>query len=241
MRKLFSLLTAVFFLLFAQVSFSQDYMIGGLEVGLSWVDTDGTQLDWNHNLSISCNPTNRGNITSGGIMTIIFDELIDFVEIFDNQTIMITEGTLKELTLSNGGVYGVQFEYTDFNPGVFAVRYNGNAKFPIYSEQDTINSYNNGYDDGYLDGSNSSTGTNIMYDDVKNLNVYPNPINTTEYVNIDCDNFNNVKVYTTDGQQVHLSYDKRFPINDFTNTKGIFLLKVEDDDFNTKSIKLVVE
>jgi hypothetical protein len=123
------------------------------------------------------------------------------------------------------------------------------------SSVDTTAIWESGYDAGIVEGENtaaddaynagfadgSGTGTNVNTFAVTNLNVYPNPVNKSGDVTVDCDDFNNVKIFTITGQEIYTSYVNNFNVSDFTNSTGTYLLRVEDDQFNVTNKRLIVQ
>jgi len=99
----------------------------------------------------------------------------------------------------------------------------------------------NAYDAGYTDGENA-TGTGI-YDNiaVTGLNVFPNPANTSQTITVECDNFNNVKVLSLTGQVIYSPSLNTFSVNEFNGVAGMYILQVEDNDFNVTVTRLIVQ
>jgi len=120
---------------------------------------------------------------------------------------------------------------------------------------DTLEIWNSGYNFGVVEGENTSAddaynagreyerngGTGVNSFAVTNLNVYPNPSSTSGTVTVECDNFNNVKVYTMVGQEIYTSFNNTFNVSDFTSVRGTYVLRVEDNEFNVTNTRLIVQ
>jgi len=225
--------------------------------------------------TVAVNPTYPTVIAAEGTMVITFNNLIDFTNITSddgNGNPCIDASNINKLTLENGSVYGITFNYVDMMTGNVFINYNPNTVFTFITEQDTIDAYYNGvnsvnvdsvfnagwnggydegviegentsandaYEAGYTAGENSTTGVNTFA--VTNLNVFPNPANTNGSVEIQCDGFNNVRIFTITGQEVGYFVTNIFNVNEFTETSGTYLLRVEDNDYNVTNSRLLVQ
>ncbi len=159
----------------------------------------------------------------------------------------------------NSGVASVDTDtyynngYTDGVASVDTDTYYNNGFTDGVASVDTDQFFNDGYDAGVVEGENtaaedayndgytdcSSTGINDFA--VTNLSVYPNPISSSGVVTIDCDDFNNVKVYDITGVELYYSTSNTFNVSDFTTLTGIYVLTIEDDGFNITNKKLLVQ
>lgn len=114
--------------------------------------------------------------------------------------------------------------------------------------------WNIGYDAGVVEGENTAnedaynagyangeTGTGVNDFAVTSLTVYPNPTNTSGMVTIECDDFNNVEIYTIDGRKVYSTTSNIFNVSDFTSSNGIYILVIQDNGFNTTNTRLLVQ
>ena len=261
MKKIMTILTIMFAVVLStfgqsKIKNSQFYLFDGTNVST--------------NLTVTINPTNFSDIEGGGTIVIMFDDFIDYQSIDGIGTTNLTK-----MQLDNGAVYGIKFDYVFLSTTNKNINYNPNTVFTFITEQDTVDSYNNGiasvdtstfydngvasvvvdtmsiwnngysvgksdgYDDGYTDGVN---GTNSVNDfAVTNLNVYPNPSNTSGTVTIECDDFNNVKVFTITGQEVFSSTSNIINVSDFTTSTGVYVLMIEDNGFNVTNTRLLVQ
>ena len=141
----------------------------------------------------------------------------------------------------NSGVSSVNTD-SIYNVGKASVDtmeiWNGGYDFGVVEGDNKVaEAEENAYDAGYTDGENgASTGT---YDDiaVTNVNVYPNP--ASDLVNVECDNFNNVQVITITGQVVDTFYTNQFSVSNLNS--GVYVLRIEDDNFNITNTRLSVQ
>jgi len=204
----------------------------------------------NENGAMDFNTPTELALENGAAYAIKFDynSLVTGTVLINYNSNTVYEFFTKEDTLSayeNGEVVG----YTDGHSEGFI------AGVESVPEVDTMSIWSNGYDSGvvegentssedaynagYTDGTNSSTGINDFA--VTNLNVYPNPANTSGTVTIDCDDFNNVKVLTITGQEIFSSTSNILNVSDFTTTTGYYVLVIEDMGFNVTNKKLLVK
>lgn len=125
-----------------------------------------------------------------------------------------------------------------------------------FTAQDTVDAYNNGYsngvvsidtliiwNNGYSKGLNDCSGSAIqsVQSTVGNLNVYPNPTEKTDILNVDCDDFYKFDILTINGSVIYTSYDKTISVSDFTDTPGMYIISVVDYDNNVGTTKIIVQ
>jgi hypothetical protein len=114
-----------------------------------------------------------------------------------------------------------------------------------YTKQDSIDAFNNGvesvntdsiYNSGYDDGVKSvDCETKSATINQIDVNVYPNP--TTDYVNVELENYDKTEVYSIDGRLLKTEYTKI--INFIDLKKGTYILKIYNWDNETTRIKVV--
>lgn len=185
-----------------------------------------------------------------------------------NDSIKLVKDTIKETT-TPGSTISISINNI--------IRFETNAtdgklvnvnKTPItkticeFTEQDTIDAFNNGvvsvntdsiYDEGYNNGV-ESVNTDSIYDEgyddgvasvncetktttinQVNVNVYPNP--TTNYINVEVEDYDKTEVYSIDGKLLKTEYNK---IINFTDLKeGMYILKVYNWDGESTNVKVV--
>jgi len=133
-----------------------------------------------------------------------------------------------------------------FNNGV-------NSVVCYWSEQDTINAYNNGlsngadfsvnaddYQAGFEAGKNTcgTTGIGMTSFDM-GVNVYPNPVNIGTNITVDCPFFESVTVLTIMGQVIESYTIPSIPTSNLTS--GMYFLNVKDIDGNVSATKVLVK
>jgi len=117
---------------------------------------------------------------------------------------------------------------------------------PFYNGQMSVNtdSIDVFYNIGFIDGQTKSaqTTTSITKSSTTNigLNVYPNPVNNGEYVNITCDFFSHVDVYDLMGKKVISDLDTPFVPTDGL-LSGMYVFVVWNMDNNTDIAKVLVK
>lgn len=103
---------------------------------------------------------------------------------------------------------------------------------------DTLTFWTNGYNQGLLDcgGDTTSVSTMIAPDDI---NIYPNPVNVSETLTIDTDNFSHIEVYTTTGSMVISDTNTQLELNGVET--GLYLVKVYDNNGRMSTTKITIQ
>lgn len=124
-----------------------------------------------------------------------------------------------------------------------------------FVEEDTISAYYNGqlsvntdsldifYDIGFVDGQTKSAKTTTGMKSATTsigLNVYPNPVNKGNDINISCDNFYKVDVYDLSGRKVIADLNSSF-VPTYDLATGMYVLVVWDNNNNTEISKVLVK
>jgi len=148
-------------------------------------------------------------------------------------------------SIFNSGVKSVDTDYF-YNLGVESV---------IIPEClcDTTSSYYNGvssvntdsvqifYSIGFEDGKTmASTDVTLKSAFDMNVNVYPNPVNKGEYINIDCFDYSHVDIYTIMGQTISKGISDSYISTDNMDS-GIYFFNVWNRNNEYSIVKIIVK
>jgi hypothetical protein len=100
--------------------------------------------------------------------------------------------------------------------------------------------YDIGFEDGKKMASTQTTDVTLKSAFDMDVNVYPNPVNSNDIVNIDCFNYSHVDVYTITGQTVIKGLDTPYIYTDNMES-GVYFLNVWNDENDYSIVKIVIQ
>jgi len=109
---------------------------------------------------------------------------------------------------------------------------------------------NTGYSGGFSSQADNSgifkydAGSSIANSKIDGLNVYPNPATAVINISLDKSNMSSISIYDITGQEVYSLKDldvNQVKVNSTDFAKGIYILKVVDQNDAKQTIKLVIK